>query len=98
MAATRTSFKPGTPKPPNSGRKAGTPNVVTQTFKDMLARVVAEPENEPLLRELRNSDEPTDRATYWRMAAKFVPQVVEANITGEVTLRVVDRSDQRKAT
>lgn len=96
MAATRTSFKPGNLKSPASGRKAGTQNVVNQTFKDLLARVVAEPENEPLLRELRDSDESVDRATYWRLAGKFVPQVIEAHVTGDVILRVVDRSDARK--
>lgn len=88
-------FEKGQPRPANAGRRKGTLNVATLEFKDTLARILAEPKTEGKLRDLLDSDDPADRATFWRMAAKFVPAKVEAEVRGTM-IQLVDLSDQRK--
>lgn len=90
------TFKPGSPKPSNSGRRKGTPNAVTRRVKETLEAVLAEPETEERLRALRDSDEPADRSTFWRLAGRCVPNEIAAKVESETTLRVIDRSDQRR--
>lgn len=83
-------FKPGTPKPLASGRRPGTPNKITRRIKETLEVVLSEPESEIRLRALRDSEEPADRATFWRLASRLVPSEVSATIEGkrEVVYRV----------
>lgn len=89
------TFKPGTPRPANSGRRPGSPNRVTRAFKEILAAtLVDDPETTTdRLLALRDSDEAVDRSTYWRMAARFVPSEVSAKLDAGIVLKVVDRSD-----
>lgn len=79
---------------PGSGRAPGTPNKTTRAIKEILARILEEPRSEQKLRELRDSDEPSDRATFWRIASKLVPAEVTAEIRGTM-VNLVDLSDQR---
>ena len=88
-------FKPGQDRPANAGRKKGTPNKTTRVIKTILAEILEEPKSEQKLRELRDSAEPSDRATFWRIAGKLVPSEVAAEIRG-MTVKLVDLSDQRK--
>jgi len=89
------TFKPGTPRPANSGRRPGSPNRVTRAFKEILAAtLVDDPETTTdRLLALRDSGEAVDRSTYWRMAARFIPNELAAKVENNVSLRVVDRSD-----
>jgi hypothetical protein len=89
-------FKKGEPRLPNAGRKKGDVNKVTKAFNEALARLLDEPETLEKLRELRDSDEPMDRSTFWRIAGKRVPSMIEAKFENEVRLRIIDHSDQRE--
>lgn len=81
---------------PGSGRAPGTRNHVTRQIKAVLEAVLDEPETEARLRELRDSDEPADRATFWRIAGRCVPNEIAAKVEQETRLRVIDLSDERK--
>lgn len=80
---------------PGSGRAPGTPNKTTRVIKAILAEILEEPASEHKLRELRDSEEPSDRATFWRIASRLVPNEVAAEIRGTM-VSLVDLSDQRK--
>lgn len=81
---------------PGSGRAVGTPNKITRQLKAILSEVLEEPETEARLRELRDSEEPADRSTFWRLAGRLVPNEIAAKVEMETRLRVIDLSDQRK--
>lgn len=81
---------------PGSGRAPGTPNKTTRAIKEVLAKILEEPRSEQKLRELRDADNPIDRATFWRLAGKLIPAEVHAKVEAQTRLTVVDLSDQRK--
>ena len=71
--------KKGRPKPKGSGRVKGTPNKLTASFKEVMSRVLFDDpaKTEKKLIELRDSHEAADRATFWRMATKMLPQQID---------------------
>lgn len=89
------AYPKGAPRPPGSGRAKGTPNKTTRVIKTILAEILEEPKSEQKLRELRDSEEPSDRATFWRIASRLVPNEVAAEIRGTM-VKLVDLSDQRR--
>jgi hypothetical protein len=42
-------FKNGAPRPENSGRRKGTPNKATRAWKDFVAELVTDPDNQDTL-------------------------------------------------
>lgn len=58
-------FQKGNPKPPNSGRKKGTPNKKKlKKVAEVLAESGIEPASE-IIKEIALMDEPKDRAKAW---------------------------------
>lgn len=78
------------------GRPKGSPNRITKAIRDVLSTVLEDAESEKRLRELRDADNPIDRATFWRLASKLIPAELHAKVESHVRLQVVDLSDQRK--
>lgn len=78
------------------GRPKGSPNRTTKAIKDVLTKVLEEHQSEVRLRDLRDSDDATDRSTFWRIAAKLIPSEVSAKVEQTTRLRLIDLSDQRK--
>lgn len=72
------TFRPGSVKPPTSGRRPGTPNKSTRAIRDVLVSVLSDPECEDRLRALRDSPEAADRSTFWRIASRLIPNEVSA--------------------
>jgi hypothetical protein len=77
--------KPGQPKPPNGGRKAGTPNKVSVEARELCHRIVHDPQYQhDLLRRFRTGRvHPTIEALAWAYAiGKAVEHVqVDAKVT-----------------
>jgi len=69
----------GDERTPGSGRIKGTPNKFTVEFRHVLAEVLfADPKKtRKKLIELRDSRDSADRATFWRLAGKMLPQLHE---------------------
>lgn len=83
------TFKPGTPRPANSGRRPGSPNRITKVMRDeWLAAYEAEGGVEYLRRVAR--EEP---GIFVRGLIRMIPNAVEAKLDAGVRLKVVDRSD-----
>lgn len=72
----------GTPKPPTSGRKKGTPNKVTQTMQQFFDdRGIFIPEK---IIELMPELEPRDRIKAWLEVAQYVyPKRKAIEVTGK---------------
>lgn len=85
-------FQPGVPRPANAGRRKGTPNKATRAFNEALTAILEEPETEGKLRDLRDSDDAIDRSTFWRIAAKRVPALVEAKVESTALVEIIDLS------
>lgn len=83
------TFKPGTPRPANSGRRPGSPNRITKVMRDeWLAAYEAEGGVEYLRRVAR--EEP---GIFVRGLIRMIPNAVEAKLDAGVRLKIVDRSD-----
>ncbi len=77
---------PGVGKTPGSGRKKGTANKIDATFKAMVSSILFD---DPMttktkLEELRDSTDVQDRATFWRIASKLLPQQVNVDTVEDV--------------
>ena len=84
----------GSIKTPGSGRQKGSENVSTREFKDLMHGLLfddVETSRRKLL-ELRDSEEATDRKTYWGLAAKLLPQKVEGKFETDIPLLVLDQN------
>ena len=83
-------FPKGRARPANSGRKKGTPNTVTREMRALMESVLFDaPEiTRKRLEALRDSEDTADRATFWRLAAKLMPQVVEVDNKRPMKVRV----------
>lgn len=86
----------GCKKPEGSGRAKGSPNKFTRVFMEAITAVLEEPETEVKLRELRDSDDSTDRRTFWTLAGNRVPKIIEAKVENLVTARIIDLSSERE--
>ena len=85
--------KKGAPKVPGSGRQKGTPNRVTREFKDLVESLLFDDVDttRDRLIALRDSDEPTDRKTFWSLAAKLLPQKVDAKLEDGPPLFILEQ-------
>lgn len=74
--------------PKTGGRKKGTPNKITRAFADLVDRALFDDPDETLakLLALRDSREPQDRSTFWRIVGKRLPQLHEAKLELPKTL------------
>lgn len=70
----------GTPK--TGGRQKGSINKIDATFKAMMNDILfADPvTTKTRLEELRDSTDVQDRATFWRIASKLLPQQVNVDV------------------
>lgn len=74
----------GKGQPKTGGRKKGTPNKATKEFREIIdSTLFDDPDKtrEKLI-ELRDSLEATDRKTYWALAGKRLPNMVEGKVKG----------------
>lgn len=71
------AFKPGTPKPEGSGRKAGQPNRLTLTAKEAFDKVFHERGGWSALKDW-SQDNPTD---FYKLYGKMIPTNSTATVT-----------------
>ncbi|MCK9385881.1 MAG: hypothetical protein M0Q15_14810 [Nevskia sp.] len=71
-------------KTPGSGRKAGTPNRITTTFKEAVLNVFEKGGGEAWLLEWAKAN-PTD---YFRVAARLIPQEASVNTNSDLDIGV----------
>lgn len=90
------AYPKGKPRPPGSGRAKGTPNKATRAFKEAVDEILNSEDTQAAFLALRDSDDSTDRSNFWRLAGKRVATIIEANLTGGITARIVDLSSNRK--
>ena len=64
------------------GRPKGTPNRVTREFKEVIESILFDnpEETREKLLDLRDSEDASDRKTFWAMSMKLMPQKVEGKI------------------
>ena len=78
----------GRPKglPKTGGRARGAQNKSTRAFKDIMDAVLFDNSEETVdaLLALRDSDEAADRATFWRLASKLLPQAIQVEPADDV--------------
>lgn len=79
------AFKPGTPKPPTSGRRKGVPNQSTRAVREALVEAFERAGGVDFLVGLAE----TDPATFARLLARLIPNEIAARVEGaEVIHRV----------
>ena len=78
-------------KPPSNGRPKGAKNIYTSDVKQMVLDALHERGGKDFFKTL-------DDATFARVATKLVPQIIDANVKGEmnVTVEIVKLSDGKK--
>lgn len=91
------AYHRGQGRAPGSGRAAGTKNKFTVSFMEKLTAILNEPETEVRLKELRDSDDASDRRTFWTLAGNRVPKQVEAKIESSNVVRIVNLSGEPDA-
>lgn len=89
-------FTKGMKRPPGAGRKPGAINAKTRAFQEAVDRILESPDTEAAFLALRDSDDATDRSNFWRLAGKRVATIIDANLSGGITARVIDLSSDRK--
>lgn len=80
--------KPGE-RTPGSGRKPGTPNKITKIMREEWLEAYEQRGGVSFLLSL-------EPEVFARGLLRLIPNEVAASITGDLTLRVIDRSDTRK--
>lgn len=80
--------KPGE-RTPGSGRKPGTPNKITKVMREEWLEAYERKGGVQFLMGLEDE-------VFARGLLRLIPNEVAASVTGDLTLRVIDRSDTRK--
>ncbi len=82
------AFVKGTPKPPGSGKKKGTPNKITAELKDMIREALDKAGGvEYLLAQSR--DNPT---AFLTLVGKILPLQVSGTVNHNYVMRIPDHS------
>jgi hypothetical protein len=69
---------------PGSGRKPGTPNKITRTVKEIVAKAVADAQADPKHPANVANFSKTHPREFWQVASKLIPEEIKAAITGQV--------------
>lgn len=82
-------FKAGQPRHPLAGRKPGQPNKLTKVMRDEWLEAYERKGGVEFLMGLEDD-------TFAKGLLRLIPNEVAASVVGDLTLRVIDRSDTRK--
>jgi len=85
--------KKGCKKTPGSGRQKGSTNKIVKEFKDLMNSILFDKPavTRTKLLQLRDSDEPSDRKTFWSIATKLLPQRIEGKFEIDAPLLILDQ-------
>lgn len=83
-------FKKGDPKPANSGRRAGTPNKVTATIREIFEGAVNDMGGRQRLVEWAKAA-PENERVFWQLATKLLPHQITGADEGPVKIEQIRR-------
>lgn len=73
---------------PGSGRKAGTPNKITRTVKEIIAGAVQAAQEDPKHPANVAVFSKTHPREFWQVASKLIPEEIKATLAGQVRYEI----------